>query len=313
MPVFPLPITRVRVRDVEADALLANFIHGSRRSGRRPPRGVDPAHVTKWIIANVQPETDASTMMRVGDTARFYESTGILDHLKSFLTRKEADGDAFGRSLQVLQVLGDIGSAEDATFAAGYFKDVLLPQPFVMDNFGLVLETAEALAPVVDLPAIERRVQSAIDAARKVGNLDGAAGLPYRKYSDLRRNNYPNAVLAIEGKRHLARAEPAQRLPDLVRVYLGETALSGLAMEVWSGRLIRAHASNAERHAAVIKAFASAIDGALSGKADKSRRDFAVHRSAQAIVYLQGELTPAQAAAYRALATGPLNFLNDDD
>jgi hypothetical protein len=312
MPNFPLPITRVRHSGAEADVLLEAFIDGGRLAARRPPRGIAPEQVSKWIIEHVPADCPPGMVMRSADTVRFYERSDVIDHFKPFLTRNESDARAFGRSMQVLQLMAEVGSPEQAAFAAGYFKDVLLPQAVAMDNFALVLDTAEALALTVDLGAVDRRLQAAIDAARQVGDLKGAAGVPYRKYADLRSNNWPNAVLVIEGKRHLARADADKRMPDLVSVYLGGTPVSGASMEVWSGRMIRAHANKAEGHAAVVKAFSQAMDGALTGKAAKPRTDFVVHRSAQAIIYLQGQLTPAQTAAYRALDSGPLNFLWDE-
>jgi len=83
-------------------------------------------------------------------------------------------------------------------------------------------------------------------------------------------------------------------------------------METWSGRLIRAHASSVDTHAAVIKAFTRTIDDALGGGVAKPKQDFLVHRAAQAILYLQGELAPAHEAAYKAIDPGLQNFLWDD-
>ena len=303
MPNFPLPITHVRHSGAEADVLLEAFIDGGRFAGRRPPRGISPAQVSKWIIEHVPADCPPGMVMRSVDTARYYERSDIIDHFKPFLNRKESDARAYGRSMQVLQLMGEGGSPEHAAFAAGYFKDVLLPHAVTMDNFALVLDTAEALALTVDLAAVERRLQAAIG---------GASGVSARKYADYRSNNYPNAVLVIEGKRHLARADPAQRLPDLVSVYLGGTPVSGPSMEVWSGRLIRAHAHKPDAHAAVIKTFSKAIDDALGGEAPKASKGFVVHRSAQAIIYLQGQLAPAHEAAYRAIDSTQQNFLWDE-
>ena len=309
---FPLPITRIRSTGAEADSLLEGFVDGGRLAGRRPPRGIHPEQVSKWIIQHIQPDCAPGNMMRVAQTVRFYESGDVIDHHKRFLTRDESDARSFGRSMQILQIMGDVGSQDHASFAAGYFKDVLLPQPVVMDNFALVLETAEALANTVDLAAIERRLKDALEAARKVGDLDGAAGGPWRKYSDYHGNDYPNAVLVIEGKRYLVRSGPTQRLEGLIHVYLGQSPVSGPAMEVWSGRLIRAHVTSADTHGAVIRSFTRVIADALTGTVAKPKRDFLIHRASQAIVYLQGELAPSHEAAYKAILSGPQNFLWDD-
>jgi len=303
MPTFPLPITRVRHTGRAADLLLEAFMDGGRLAGRRPPRGIGPQQASQWIVKNVPPDCPPVMVMHATDTARYYELGDIVEHFKPFLNRREADARDYGRSMQVLQLMGDVGSPEQAAFAASYFKDVLLPNVVTMDSFALVLDTAEALALAVDMPAVERRLQAAIGSA---------SGMSARKYGDYRNNDYPNAVLVVEGKRHLAKADPVQRLPDLVSVYLGGTAVSGPSMEVWAGRLIRAHANKPESHAAVIKTFSKAIDDAVAGKASKSVKDFAIHRAAQAIIYLQGQLTPAQEASYRAADSSQQNFLWDE-
>ena len=254
---FPLPITRVRWTGTQADILLEAFVDGGRLAGRRPPRGIHPEQVSRWIVQAIQADCAPGIMMRAAQTIRFYECRDVIDHLRRFLTRDESDARSFGRSMQILQVMGDVGLPEHAAFAAAYFKDVLLPLPVVMDNFALVLETAEALAITVDLKAIEGRLTFALDAARQVGDLDGAAGGPWRKYSDYQRNNYPNTIVMVESKRYLVRSGPEQRLEGLIQVYLGESPVSGPAMETWSGRLIRAHANTVDTHAAVIKAAVS--------------------------------------------------------
>ena len=54
------------------------------------------------------------------------------------------------------------------------------------------------------------------------------------------------------------------------------------------------------------------IDDAVAGKASKSVKDFTIHRAAQAIIYLQGQLTPAQEASYRAADSSQQNVLWDE-
>lgn len=313
MPIFPIPITLVRWLPGDAAEMLDQFVNGSRFVGRRPPRGLDPEFVSYWIRENVKPDCAPGVMMRVVDVLRFYERKDVLDHTSRFLTRNEGEERAFRRSMYVLQAIGEVGSPEQANFAVRYFNEFLLPQPFAMEFFSLVLETAESLALDVDFAAVGRRLQAAIDAAGKVDNLEGSAGLPWRKYSDYNRNNYPNAGRIVEAKRLLVRAQPNERLPELLFIYLGESPFSSASMEIWAGRLIREYASQAEdTQSVVLGAFAQIIDGALNSQVPKPEKDFYIHRAAQAIIYLQGKLSFPQAAAYGAIETGTDNFLWDD-
>ena len=312
MPTFPIPITHVRWTSKDAKLILEDFVFGPRFAGRRPPRGIDPEYVSYWLRENIKPDCAPSAMMRVVDIFRFYERKDVLDHTSRFLTRDEGEERSFRRAMYVLQAIGEAGTGEQATFAVRYFNDFLLPQPIAMDFFALVLETAEALALAVDFAAVGRRLQAALDAAGKVPNLDGSGGLPWRVYSDYNRNNYPNAALIIEAKRRLFRADPAQRLQELLFIYLGESPLSSASMEIWAGRLIRDYAMKEDTQPVVLAAFTQIIDGALKSQMPKPKKEFLIHRASQAIIYLQGELSFPQEAAYDAIKSGPENFLWDD-
>jgi len=312
MPIFPVPITHVRWTNNDAKGLLENFVFGPHFAGRRPPRGIDPEFVSYWLRENIKPDCSPLAMMRVVDILRFYERADVLDHTSRFLNRNEADERSFRRAMYVLQAIGEVGSPSQAAFAVRYFNEFLLPQPVAMEFFNLVLETAETLALAVDFTAVGRRLQAALDAAGKAPNLEGSDGLPWRKYSDYNRNNYPGTAFFIEAKRRLFRAEPAQRLQELIFIYLGESPLSTSSMEIWGGRLIREHAMKQETQPAVLSALAQIIDGALKSEMPKPKKDFLIHRAAQATIYLQGELSYSQEAAYEAIKDGPENFLWDD-
>jgi len=312
MPIFPVPITHVRWTNNDAKGLLENFVFGPHFAGRRPPRGIDPEFVSYWLRENIKPDCSPLAMMRVVDILRFYERADVLDHTSRFLNRNEADERSFRRAMYVLQAIGEVGSPSQAAFAVRYFNEFLLPQPVAMEFFNLVLETAETLALAVDFTAVGRRLQAALDAAGKAPNLEGSDGLPWRKYSDYNRNNYPGTAFFIEAKRRLFRAEPAQRLQELIFIYLGESPLSTSSMEIWGGRLIREHAMKQETQPAVLSALAQIIDGALKSEMPKPKKDFLIHRAAQATIYLQGDLSYSQEAAYEAIKDGPENFLWDD-
>jgi len=313
MPRFPIPLTYERWTNRDAAEILEKFVNGSRFSGRRAPRGLKPEYVSHWIRENVKPDCAPPTMMRVVDVLRFYERKDILDHVSRFLNRSEGDERDFRRANYVLQAIGEVGTPEQAAFAVRYFNEFILPQPIAMEYFTLLLETAEALALAVDFTSVGRRLQAAIDAAGKVDNLDGNAGIPWRKYSDYNRNNYPNAARIVEAKRLLLSATPEQRLPELLFIYLGDSPFASPSMEIWTGRLIREYAGKAaDTQAVVLAAFAQVADGALKSELPKPQKDFFVHRAAQAILYLQGELNFIHEAAYESIVSGPENFLWDD-
>jgi len=302
MSALPIPITLVRWQSRDANLMLERFVHGGRYSGRRPPRGLDPEYVSYWIRENVKADCAPGAMMRVTDLLRFYERKDILDHVSRFLTRNEADERSFRRSLYVLQAIGEMGTAEQTGFAVRYFNEYLVPQPFAMEFFTLLLDTAEALSIAVDPTVVGRRLQTALASAKDQ---------EFRRYSDYNRNDLPVAIRTIEARRRLSMANPTQRVGELLQIYMGISDLSTLNMHIWAGRTLRDYAMQGGQ-SAINSSFGQIFDNAMKMEAPKPRKDFLLHRSGQAIIYLQGKLTFPQEAAYDAIEQGSENFLWDD-
>ena len=302
MPLQPVSITLVRWPSRDAARLLDTFVNGGRFGTRRPPRGIDPEYVSYWIRENIKADCGPAVMMRTVDLLRFYERRDVLEHTSRFLTRNESDEGAFRRAMYVLQAIGELGTAEQAGFAARYFNEYLLPLPFALDFFSLTLETAETLAVAIDASNIGRRLKNAIA---------GAEGVTARKYDDYLRNNLPNAILAIDARRRLQLTAPVLRLQELLFIYLGESNVSSMSMEIWAGRLLRAHAME-DGQDAVLAAFGHIFDNTAISKMAKPRRDFLMFRAGQAMLYLNGKFTFAQEELFNAISEGPESFLCDD-
>jgi hypothetical protein len=308
---LPFPITHVRWPSRDAAPKLERFVFGGVYAGNRPPRGIDPDYVAYWIRENVKPDSSPLSLLRVAHLLRFYERGDVLDFISRFLSRTDATDTGFDRNSYVLQCIGEVGSPEQLRFAGGLFSELLVSHPSAMPSFLLLLETAEVLAAVVDTSAIARLMQRELDAASKVPDLRGPEGLRWRKYSDYNRNQWPEALRIIEAKRRLLAADPAQRLQELVIIYMGESSVSSASMEIWAGRLIRDYARSGGQ-AAVVAAFARIFDATLRGQMPKPRKDFLMYRAGHAIIYMQGKLTFPEEEAFDAIKDGPECFLNDD-
>lgn len=313
MATVPIPLTIVRWPRKQAIEKLDAFVLGGRFAGRRPPRGIDPDAAAEWVRLKIKPDASTSAMFRVVDLVRFYELSAIIPHVAAMLQRNESDSRSFGVAACILQVLGEVGNGDQLRFGANYYNEYLVPNPQSIEQLSLMLETAEALGALIDLEPLNVGLQAAIVSAAKVPDLDGPAGIRYRSLSDQQRLKLPRTVMVVQAKRRLLSADPIQRLPELIKIYLGESDLSGTSLDVWSARLIRAHmrqeGSNRE---IVYNAFNQIIDGTLRSKLPKPRAEFLIHRSAQALMYLGGKLTEPQEAAYQKIRSGPENFLWDD-
>lgn len=311
MSTTPLPITLVRWPNRDAARKLEDFVFGDRFVGRRPPRGINPEFVSYWIRENWKADCAPGAAMRLLDLLRFYERRDVLDLVGRALTRNETDDRAFRRSCYAVQIIAEIGTFEQASFAARYFVEFLLPLPFAMDFFSLVLETAESLAATLDIAAVGRRLQIALDTASKAPDLDGPGGLNWRKYSDYNRNNLPATALVVEAKRRLLTSDPTQRLPELIMIYLGQSPLSSATMEIWAGRLLRDYAINGGQPA-LVNALTQLFEAALRSEMPKENKEFFLSRTGHAILYLQGKLSFPHEAAFGAIQNVPAPFLCDD-
>jgi hypothetical protein len=311
MSAVPIPITLVRWPNKTAAALLEQFIFEGRDTGRRPPRGINPEYISYWIRENIKPDCPPGAMMRVVDLLRFYERKDVLDLLSRMLTRNESDDRSFRRGMYVLQAIGELGTPEQVAFAVRYLNEFLLPLPVAMEFFPLVLETSESLAAAIDFSTVGRRLQAALDAASKVPNLSGSNGIPWRKYSDYNRNNYPVTARTIEARRRLFATDSMRRIQELLFIYMGESEFSSPSMEIWAARLLRDYAIGGGQEA-VVAAFAQIFDGSQRSQMPKPRKEFLMYRAAHAIIYLQGKLTFPQEQAFDAIKDGPECFLCDD-
>lgn len=310
MAQLPIPITMVRWTGKHAVERLQKYVFGGSYANPRAPRGIDPEFVSHWVKENVQPGGSPLAVAQVLELMRYYEREDLVPHMSRFLTRDEADARDLTRSLHAAQCIGELGTPDQARAGAAYFAQYLVPHPEAMTVFPLVLDTADSLASAVDYLLVGRRLQAAIDAA-KVPNLKGTAGIPFRKYTDYSRNNYLATQRAIEVKRRLLAADPTQRLQELMLIYLGESPVSSLSLEVFAARLIRKYAFDGGQ-STVNGAFSQFIDATAPSKFVQPRKDFIIHRAAQAIIYFQGELTYPQEKLYDAIEEGPVNFLWDD-
>lgn len=310
----PAGITAVRWPSKDANVILTRFVMGGPEAGRRAPRGIDPEYVSYWLRENVKADCPPGVMLRTVELLRFYERRDALEFLSRMLTRNEDDSRAFSRAMYILQAIGEVGTQEQAAFASRYCAEFLLPRPVAMEHFTLVLETAEALSIAFDLGGIGRRVDAALAALGDVRDLDSSDGIRLLKYRDYRNNNLPAAVHTIGIKRRLQMANPAERLQELLYIYLGESSASTTSMQVWSGRMLREFAmKDSAGQETVLNLLGQVLDGTIKSQMPKPKKDFLIHRSAQAILYLNGKLSFPQQAAYEPLAeTGPENYLWDD-
>ena len=305
-------ITTVRYDEKGGRAELERFIFGGMYGGPRVPRGVAPELVTEFVLEKLEPASSPDAYQRTVEVIRFYERADVAPHLRLALAAREKDERDVRRSAFAIQGVADLGPQQDLTRVAQYFDTVLVPHAAARDLFPLLLETLITLGPAGSPDKLRQRLHADLEQAAKSQNSSEAGMMAFDKLSSVERNDLPRAAGALEARKRLLAAAPAQRRNELVLLYLGQSPHSTDLMETWAGRLLRREAVEGDPEA-VCAAFLRAIELADPAKLGAPRAGFIVCRSAQAILYLGGKLTPKYRELYQqSKEFGAMNFLWDD-
>jgi hypothetical protein len=307
-----IPITVVRYDEKGGRAELERFIFGGMYGGPRVPRGVSPELVSEFVQEKLLPDSSPDAYQRTAEVIRFYERADVAPHLRLALAAREKDERDVRRSAFAIQGVADLGPPQDLTRVAQYFDSVLVPHAAVRDLFPLLLETLITLASVGSPDKLRQKLHAEVERAAQSQDSSEAAMMAFDKLSAVERNDLPRAVGAMDTRRRLLAVAPAQRRNELVLLYLGQSPHSTDLMETWAGRLLRREAMESDTEP-VCAAFSRAIELADPAKLGEPRAGFIICRSAQAILYLGGKLTPRYRELYQqSKELGAMNFLWDD-
>jgi hypothetical protein len=236
---------------------------------------------------------------------RFYEVQDFSSHLQSLLTGNEQTLHDMRRSAFLLQAIGDLGTRADQDWAANYFDRILLRKTGFVEAADLLLETLLALSPRGDSTAFVERLRAEIATAPPGSQASN-------KLRELADNQLPGFAHLSEGKNRLQQTPSDRRNSELIEIYLAESDLSQPYLVTWAGRLIRRSAIE-DDPAQIYAGFGEAIDAATAIQGRDIEVRFRVVRAGQAILYLQGQLTPAWQKLYDAAQPRNVrNFLWDD-
>lgn len=304
-----ISITHVRYTKSQARKVLEAYIFGGRYSTLRPPRGLPPDLVALFLTTELKFDSAPRAYQRALEAMRFYEVHGVGPILRPILAAREKSPSEesyadMRRAAYVLQALGDLGPPEDAQWGADYFDRILLAKPGFADNANLLLQTLLVLAPAGSPAAFSERLRAEI--ARSPGS---QVSRTLRETTD---NRLPGTVDLIAAKKRLLETPFDHRRPELISIYLGQSDLSEPYMVTWAARMIRREAMESDP-TPIYSEFGRALDALDPGRSGDPGTSFAVVRAAQAIIYLQGKLTPHWRMLYESSHPHrALNFLWDD-
>ena len=311
IPVRKISITLVRYGKEEGAANIHNFIFGGKYGPPRVPRGVEPDIVSHTIHQQLKPDSSPDAYERTLETIRFYERADVVPQMMLALRAGEANAGDVRRSTYVLQAAGDFGSEDISQRASQYLDATLVPNPAMLDALPQMVEALVALSLSASPTKFAQRIQGDTAKAAESQNSSEEGMRDYQRLASFQRNGLRKTVSMMDNRKRLASLQPDYRRAELVQIYLGQSQFSTAQMETWAARLLRAEAfSNPEP---VYVEFARAIDAIAAQKLPETASDILILRAAQAILYLQGTLSPQHQTMYeKAKKVGGMNFLWDD-
>lgn len=307
-----IPITHVRFNEAEGRAKLEEFMSANRYTGTQLPRGVEPALVSAFIRKRVTPESDPAIYFRALALMRFYERQDVLPHLRSALggEKNAGEADALMRAACVFQAIADFGSQPEISQAVVYLDQLLATHPAVISTLATMGETVIALASRGSFQRLAQRVADRVGRTAQSQHQSADSMRDYQQILALQRNDLPKIEFVLEAKQRLVGMAAPQRRSPLVATYLRRTLFSSVLMEVWAARQLRLEAMHGDP-APVYAEFARAIDEVDADRSDEPFRALVIERASQAILYLQGTLSPKHTALYQEVNRGTANFLWD--
>lgn len=307
-----IPITIIRCSDAQARDRLTTYVFGGYRVGPRVPRGIEPASVSRIIAEELTADAPPDAYAKAVETLRFYETADCLPQLRRVLTGKEADRADLLRAAYAVQAVAEVGTTDEGGEVAEYFDTHLAGHAKAVDAVNTLLETLVVLSPEGTPDRLSERIAKEVSAREGARDKDEQGMRAYQEIAAIQSMKLPQTLELVNGKKRLIGAEPAERRPELVDLYLGLSPLSDALMITWAGRMLRREAREQDPEP-VRTAFAKKIAEADPEQIGKDPlTDTIVNRAAQAIIYLGGTLTKEERQRYENTKRAAMNFLWDD-
>src|SRR6185312_11958703 len=111
-------ITTIRYFEEQGRPLIERFLFKGMYGGPRLPRGVEPDVVARVIREDLKPDSAPDSYRRTVDVVRFYELGEVVPQMLLLLSGNVADGIELQRKAYAIQIVAELGSADDVARAA---------------------------------------------------------------------------------------------------------------------------------------------------------------------------------------------------
>jgi hypothetical protein len=254
---------------------------------------VRPVLVESFLRQRLNRRQDAPAFARARRLVDYYDLRSVSDHFRNFLDRKETSAVEFEQSCHCVTVLAD-AAEPNLNQEANHYFDYLVKHRLAVERYDAVLEVLETLEAKADPQPLADRWAREMKELEVRAKTDLEADNQYQRLDQYLNNELPRVLETNQLRyRILALPDPAQRIDELVRYYLGWERDSTTEMYWWSARWLRREyqSPNAEL---VLQTLRQRIAEIEAAKIPAAERVFPKVRTLHALQFLGVELTPGE-------------------
>ncbi len=288
---------------------LESYVFGGRYGRKRVPTELNPADVEGFIRHRLDRAKSVDAFARSRRVVDYYDLTSVLDHYDKMVNRNERDSKEFGQSLQCIMVLADVGDAVQNRRADEYFRYLVL-LPLAPENYVELVEALEGLGPDANAKLLADRMRASLKGLQHRTATNPEADDEYQRIDQLLNDDMPRIIADSQLRSRIQMiSDPAARIEQLCRIYMGWGENDTTELTWWSARWIRRESRGGRTTLVVttLRKVVSEIEA--SDLANEEKAPYKI-RAARATRFLGGELTVEERRVLERASSAQMDVLD---
>lgn len=216
-----------------AEAMLEQYLAADFYSDLTLPKKIPDPLVDRYLRTRVDWQRSNATFLQAAKLVVFYGLEQTLDHFAKFLNKQEVSDEDFLKSVAIVRMLALAGDAQHQKLATDYTHQHLLEHPLAHDHLVQLLPALTDLGPAASFERFEALCAAKLKTLqREKENSDGNY-VRQQRFQRFVLNDVPRAHKALDVREKLEAKPPADRLPELMRIYLTLAPVPRGFLERW--------------------------------------------------------------------------------
>ncbi|NNF00935.1 MAG: hypothetical protein HKN25_18105 [Pyrinomonadaceae bacterium] len=208
-------------------------------TGNVVPRKLKPADVAAYLVEKIEKGAKLKTYIQAEKVAVFYDSNELVEKLKGFLDKSEAETKDNLKSTVLARIIARLGDNEDKAFAKSYYEH-LLTKIDSQAEFEEVILLHEALDLGANSASIRAKVKTKTEALKAKQETDYQARLEYLEFVEnvSRKLDRAEKVQSIKDE-IVGIADRNERIEQEIKAYIAVGFGYQEFLQPWAARRIR--------------------------------------------------------------------------